>query len=309
MRRQPSATGMSDLAANSGGAPDQVKPARAPFRRSSAPWFLLLPAFLIMAYAFVLPMLVFFRYSVYTYDRGQLIDEFSLDTYMEFLTDPYFHTIIFDTLRVASITTVCSVLVGYPLAYALWRVKSPAAKRWLGLIIFSPILVSVVVRSYGWTVLLADQGPVNWFLQLVFGLPEPIRLVFNLTGVVISLTHVFLPFVVFPIYSTMTRLDPTLREAAMDLGGGWWTTFRRITFPLTLPGLLAGAQICFTLSLGAFVTPSLLGGGRVIVLPLQVFTATSDINWPLAAVGGIALLILAMLTVLLSNRLLRFSEV
>lgn len=286
-----------------------MQPARASYRRAATPWILLLPAFLIMAYAFVLPMLVFFRYSVFTFERGQLRDEFSLDTYTEFLTDPYFHTIIFDTLKVASITTVCSVLVGYPLAYALWRVKSPAAKRWLGLIIFSPILVSVVVRSYGWTVLLADQGPINWFLQVILGFPEPIRLVFNLTGVVISLTHVFLPFVVFPIYSTMTRLDPTLREAAMDLGAGWWTTFRRVTFPLTLPGLLAGAQICFTLALGAFVTPSLLGGGRVIVLPLQVFTATSDINWPLAAVGGIALLILAMLTVVLSNRLLRFSEV
>lgn len=286
-----------------------VKPAKEPLRRRAVPWLLIAPAFLVMAYAFVLPMLVFFRYSVYTFERGKLIDEFSLATYAEFLTDPYFHTIIFDTVRMAAITTVCSALIGYPLAYALWRVNSPALKRWLGLIIFSPILVSVVVRSYGWTVLLADQGPINWFLQTVLVFPEPIKLVFNLTGVVISLTHVFLPFVVFPIFSTMTRLDPTLREAAMDLGAGWWTTFRRVTFPLTLPGLVAGMQICFTLALGAFVTPSLLGGGRVLVLPLQIYTATADINWPLAAVGGIVLLALAMVTVLISNRLLRYSEV
>lgn len=286
-----------------------VKPAKEPLRRRAVPWLLIAPAFLVMAYAFVLPMLVFFRYSVYTFERGKLIDEFSLATYAEFLTDAYFHTIIFDTVRMAAITTVCSALVGYPLAYALWRVNSPALKRWLGLIIFSPILVSVVVRSYGWTVLLADQGPINWFLQTVLVFPEPIKLVFNLTGVVISLTHVFLPFVVFPIFSTMTRLDPTLREAAMDLGAGWWTTFRRVTFPLTLPGLVAGMQICFTLALGAFVTPSLLGGGRVLVLPLQIYTATADINWPLAAVGGIVLLALAMVTVLISNRLLRYSEV
>ncbi|WP_164742938.1 ABC transporter permease [Mesorhizobium sp. Z1-4] len=284
-------------------------PAKEPLRRRAVPWLLLLPAFLIMAYAFVLPMLVFFQYSVYTFERGRLIDEFSLATYIDFLTDPYFHTVIFDTVKMAAITTLCSALVGYPLAYALWRVNSPALKRWLGLIIFSPILVSVVVRSYGWTVLLADQGPINWFLQTVLAFPEPVKLVFNLTGVVISLTHVFLPFVVFPIFSTMTRLDPTLREASMDLGAGWWTTFRRITFPLTLPGLLAGMQICFTLALGAFVTPSLLGGGRVLVLPLQIYTATADINWPLAAVGGIVLLALAMVTVLISNRLLRYSEV
>jgi len=278
-------------------------------RRRIAPWLLLTPIFAVMIYAFVLPLLVFFQYSFYRFERGQLIEDFSFDAYVSFLTDPYFHTIVLNTLRMASITTICSVLVGYPLAYALWRLTRPGLQRWLGVIIFSPILVSVVVRSYGWTVLLADQGPVNWFLQTLLGFPDPVRLVFNLTGVVISLTHVFLPFVVFPIYSTMMRLDPTLREAAMDLGAGWWTTFRRVTFPLTLPGLLAGAQISFTLALGAFVTPQLLGGGRVLVLPLQVYTATTDINWPLAAVGGIALMLLAMITVAISNRLLRYSEV
>ncbi|OJU38276.1 MAG: hypothetical protein BGN94_09155 [Rhizobiales bacterium 68-8] len=273
------------------------------------PWLLLAPVFAVMAFAFVAPLLVFLEYSFWRFEYGKLIEDFTFDTYVEFLTDPYFHTIVYDTLKMALITTLCSVAVGYPLAYALWRITRPGLQKWFGLIIFSPILVSVVVRSYGWTVLLADQGPVNWFLQVVLHLPEPVRLVFNLTGVVISLTHVFLPFVVFPIYSTMTRLDPTLREAAMDLGAGWWTTFRRVTFPLTLPGLLAGAQISFTLALGAFVTPQLLGGGRVLVLPLQVFQATTDINWPLAAVGGIALLVLAMITVAVSNRLLRYSEV
>lgn len=286
-----------------------IAPARAPLARRMAPWLLLAPVFAVMAFAFVAPLLVFLEYSFWRFEYGKLIEDFTLDTYIDFLTDPYFHTIVYDTVKMALITTLCSIAVGYPLAYALWRITRPGLQRWFGLIIFSPILVSVVVRSYGWTVLLADQGPVNWFLQTVLHFPEPVRLVFNLTGVVISLTHVFLPFVVFPIYSTMTRLDPTLREAAMDLGASWWTTFRRVTFPLTLPGLLAGAQISFTLALGAFVTPQLLGGGRVLVLPLQVFTATTDINWPLAAVGGIALLLLAMVTVAVSNRLLRFSEV
>lgn len=287
----------------------EIRPAKVPFRRAVVPWLLLVPVFALMMYAFVLPLLVFLQYSFFRFEYGKLIEDFTFATYIEFLTDSYFHTIVLDTLKMSFITTICSVAVGFPLAYALWRLPFPGLQKWLGLIIFSPILVSVVVRSYGWTVLLADQGPVNWFLQTVMGFPEPVKLVFNLTGVVISLTHVFLPFVVFPIYSTMTRLDPTLREAAMDLGAGWWTTFRRITFPLTLPGLVAGAQICFTLALGAFVTPQLLGGGRVLVLPLQVYTATTDINWPLAAVGGLALLVLAMITVAISNRLLRYSEV
>lgn len=286
-----------------------ITPAKPPLTRRLMPWLLLSPVMIVMLGAFVMPLLTFFQYSFYRFERGRLIEDFSFDTYIEFFTDSYYHMVIMDTLKMASITTLVSIAIGYPLAYALWRMQKPWMQKWFAVIIFSPILVSVVVRTYGWTVLLADQGPINWFLQQILQFPEPVRLVFNLTGVVISLTHVFLPFVVFPIFSVMQRIDPNLREASMDLGAGWWTTFRRVTFPLTLPGLVSGAQISFTLALGAFVTPQILGGGRILILPLQVYTATTEINWPLAAVGGIALLGLAMITVMISNRLLRFSEV
>lgn len=285
-----------------------AKPRRSK-RSLKTPLLLLLPTFILMAYTFVLPLLSFFQYSFYRFRRGRLEDVFTLDTYKRFLFDEYYHLIIFDTLRMATIVTILSILIGYPLAYALWRISRPGLQRWLGLLIFSPILVSVVVRSYGWTVLLSDQGPINFLLKSLGIFSTPVTLVFNLTGVVISLTHVFLPFVVFPIYSTLTRLDPALKEAAEDLGAGWWTTFRRVTLPLSLPGLVAGAQICFTLALGAFVTPAMLGGGRVLVLPLQIYSATSDINWPVAAVGGIVLLLGSMIAVAAFNRLLKFSEV
>ena len=291
--------------------PARAEPARSRRkpRRWLAPTLLLAPTLALMAYTFVLPLLGFLEYSFYRFRRGRLEQVFTLDTYQRFLTDGYYHAIIFDTLRAAALVTILSVVIGYPLAYGLWKINRPGLQRWLGLLIFSPILVSVVVRSYGWTVLLSDQGPVNWLLLKLGVVVEPLTLVFNFTGVLIALTHVFLPFVVFPIFSSMTRLDPSIKEAAQDLGAGWLTTFRRITFPLTLPGLVAGAQICFTLALGAFVTPALLGGGRVLVLPLQVYQATAEINWPAAAVGGLVLLIAAMIAVLLFNRLLKYSEV
>jgi putative spermidine/putrescine transport system permease protein len=277
-------------------------------RRWSAPLMLLAPTLAVMAYAFAAPLLTFFEYSFYRFRRGRLEQTFTLDTYYRFLFDEYYHVIIYDTLRMATLVTALSLAIGYPLAYALYRINRPGLQRWLGLLIFSPILVSVVVRSYGWIILLGDQGPVNWLL-LRWGLvSEPVTLVFNLVGVVISLTHVFLPFVVFPIFSSLTRLDPALKEASEDLGAGWWTTFRRVTFPLSLPGVVAGAQICFTLALGAFVTPAMLGGGRVLVLPLQIYNATSEINWPVAAVGGMALLLIAMIAVAGFNRLLKYSE-
>jgi putative spermidine/putrescine transport system permease protein len=278
-------------------------------RRWSVPLLLLAPTLLVMGYAFVAPLVTFFEYSFYRFRRGRLEQTFNLDTYSRFLFDEYYHLIIYDTLRMATLVTVLSLIIGYPLAYALYRINRPSLQRWLGLLIFSPILVSVVVRSYGWIVLLSDQGPVNWLLLRLGIVSEPVTLVFNLIGVVISLTHVFLPFVVFPIFSSLTRIDPALKEAAEDLGAGWWTTFRRITFPLSLPGVVAGAQISFTLALGAFVTPAMLGGGRVLVLPLQVYNATSEINWPVAAVGGMALLIISMIAVAGFNRLLKYSEV
>jgi len=235
-----------------------VRP-RAPSRWGT-PLLLLLPTFVLMAYTFILPLASFFQYSFHRFRRGRLEDVFTLETYSRFLFDEYYHLIVFDTLRMAAIVTIASVLIGYPLAYALWRIERPSLQRWLGLLIFSPILVSVVVRSYGWTVLLSDQGPINFILTRLGILSGPATLVFNLTGVVISLTHVFLPFVVFPIYSTLRRLDPALKEAAEDLGAGWWTAFRRASLPLSLPGLVAGAQSCLTLALGAWEKPGMPGG-------------------------------------------------
>lgn len=273
------------------------------------PLLLLAPGLVLLLGMFVAPLAAFMEYSFYRFRRGRLTADYNIDTWRRFLTDDYYHVIIGDTLKVATLVTLLALAIGYPLAYAMWKINRPALQRWLGLLIFSPILVSVVVRSYGWTVLLSDQGPVNWTMRSLGLTSEPVQLVFNLTGVLIALTHVFLPFVVFPIFSSMTRLDPSLREAAADLGAGWWMTFRRVTLPLTLPGVVAGAQICFVLSLGAFVTPALLGGGRVLVLPLQVYAATGEVNWPVAAVGGFVLLLAALVAVIGFNRLLRYSEV
>jgi putative spermidine/putrescine transport system permease protein len=269
---------------------------------------LLAPTIALALYTLVLPLLTFLRFSFYRFTGGRLQEAWSLNAYRAFLTDEYDHEVVLNSLMLASVVTVLALAIGYPLAYAMWRVGRPGVQRWLALLIFSPILVSVVVRSYGWTVLLAERGPVNWLIVSLGLAPAPIRLVFNLTGVLVSLTHVFLPFVVFPIFAGLVRLDPALREAARDLGAGWWTVFRRVTFPLTLPGTIAAAQICFTLALGAFVTPSILGGGRVLALPLEVYRATTDIDWPSASVGNLVLLVLAFAAVVGFNRLMRMSE-
>lgn len=269
---------------------------------------LLLPTLLLCVYTLVLPMLTFLRYSFYRFTAGRLVPDWSLDAYRAFLSDGYEHEVVLSSLGLAAIVTVLALAIGYPLAYALWRVKRPGLQKSLALLIFTPILVSVVVRSYGWTVLLAEKGPVNWLITSSRLSAAPLQLVYNATGVAISLTHVFLPFVVFPIVGGLVRLDPALPEAARDLGAGWWTVFRRITFPLSLPSTISAVQICFTLALGAFVTPAMLGGGRVLALPLEVYQQTTDIDWPGAAVGNVVLLLLAFLAVAGSSRLAAWRQ-
>jgi len=149
---------------------------------------------------------------------------------------------------------------------------------------------------------------VNYILKFVRHSPDPVQLVFNLTGTLIALVHLILPFLVFPIYISLTRIDPTVLEAARDLGADWLTVFRRVTLPLSLPGLVTAANISFSIGLGIFVIPAFVGGGRVLVLPITIFDDTSVVNWPSAAVGGIVLLALALLAVGLFSRLLRFSS-
>jgi putative spermidine/putrescine transport system permease protein len=272
-------------------------------------WALLVPALLLLAVAFAAPLVAFLRYSFYTFRGGRLYELYTLDAYWRFLTQPYYHGIVLQTLEMAVLTMVLGVVLGYPLAYALWRLRRPGLKVALAAIVFTPLVVSAVVRSYGWQVTLSDSGPVNGLLMRLHVVASPLPLVFNMAGVVIAMVHIFLPFVVFPVYGSLHRIDESLRDASFDLGGGWWTTFRRVTLPLSLPGAVTGAQLSFTLALGAFVTPSMLGGGRVLVLPVTVFNDTSFINWPSAGVGGLALLVLALLAVWLGGRLVRWRSV
>jgi putative spermidine/putrescine transport system permease protein len=267
---------------------------------------LLAPALVLMAGLYVAPLAVYFVNSFHAFKDGKILPVWTLRTYVTFFTDLFTYRVVGASIDLALVVTALAVVIGYPLAYALHtRVRGRAARTAVAVILFSPLLVSVVVRTYGWLILLANQGLVNTTLRALGVIDEPLSLLFNTRGVVISLTHILLPFAVFPVYSVLGRLDATLKEAARDLGAGWWDTFLRITLPLTMPGVVAGALICFTLALSAFVTPQLLGGGRVQVLPLTVYNSTVEINWPDGAVASLTLLTLSVLAVWVLNVALR----
>ena len=152
----------------------------------------------------------------------------------------------------------------------------------------------MVARTYGWSLVLGDVGFVNSLLTRV-GVEEPVSLLYNFRGVVVAMVHILLPFMVFPVLSSLRQVGDDMLEAAGDLGAPGWLRFIRVTLPLSLPGLVAGVQLCFALTISAFATPSLLGGGRVQVLATGIYDDVGTLNWPRAAVASYVLLVLALL--------------
>ncbi|MBT9260193.1 MAG: ABC transporter permease [Clostridiales bacterium] len=270
--------------------------------------FLGLPGIALILLFFVLPYLNMLYLSVMKQVKGApYLKEFTLGNYAQILSDPYYFGVILLTLRLAFIAVVITLILAYPLAYHLSSI--PGRRKGLLLtLILSPLLVGEVVRSYGWLVLLADEGLVNQGLRaLGWGTKH---LIFNQTGVVIGLVHIYLPFMVLALLGSLESINPDLALASRSLGASKWSTFWRITFPLSLPGIVSGTVLVFVLSASAYVVPSLLGKYNVLTAPMLAVQMVTDLfNWPLGSAFTVVFFVtvVALLGVylLVTNRLLR----
>jgi putative spermidine/putrescine transport system permease protein len=269
------------------------------------PFLLLVPGLVLIALFFLWSMWIMLEYSFYSFEAGNLEKDWTLASWRRFVTDRFYWDILWRTAKLGFQVTAISILIGYPVAYALARISRRAILIPCYIIIFSPLLVSVVVRSYGWMLLLGRQGFVNDALTSLPFIDNPVRLVFNETGVIIALVHILLPFAIFPMLSVLTQLPPNLKEAAQDLGASRLQTFLRVVLPLSGPGIIAAAQIVFVLSISALVTPLLLGGGRVFVISKLIYQNFTELNWPLAAVQVFVLLAMALIILVVFSRLNR----
>jgi ABC-type spermidine/putrescine transport system permease subunit I len=241
----------------------------------------------------VLPFLNVALLSVYLHSPTKIaVAEFTATNYAK-LWEAYYATLFLRTLRLSLIVTLVCAVLGYPVAYFLARSTSRVMTIGLFLLIM-PLLVSTVIRVFGWMVILGSEGLVNQGLRLL-GARESVRLLYTEGAVIIGLVQQTMPFMVLPIMAAIERISPSLEEAARNLGASWGQMFVRTILPLSMPGLVSGALLVFSVSMSAFVTPSLMGGRRERMVGQQIYEEVlTAYNWPGAASLTIVLSVLML---------------
>ena len=215
-----------------------------------------------------------------------------LDNYIYIFDDPLYLRIYLNSIKIAALSTVFAVLLGYPIAYAIVR-SNPITKKLLLFAIILPFWTSFLLRVYAWMGLLADQGSINNLLISLGIIDTPMRLLYTEFAVYVGIVYTYLPFMILPLYANMEKLDNGLNEAAADLGSGPINTFFKITLPLTTPGIIAGSLLVFIPATGEYVIPDLLGGGNVQMIGRQLFNEFArNIDWPVASAVAIVLLLI-----------------
>ncbi|WP_238945812.1 ABC transporter permease [Vandammella animalimorsus] len=255
-------------------------------------WAMTAPALALFATLLLTPLALIVALSFNAYDpiAGAVPGSFTLNNYRQVLNDPYYYEIFWRTLRISAVVTLLCILIGAPEAYILSRMRRPWRSVFL-LVILAPLLISVVVRAFGWSMLLGPNGLINAALQAL-GL-GPVRLLYNETAIVIALVHVMMPFMVIAVWTSLQKLDPWVENAALSLSATPLTTLRRVVLPQVMSGVLSGGLIVFGLSASSFAIPGLLGGRRVKMVATLIYDEyLHELNWPLGA--AIALLLLAL---------------
>jgi len=278
----------------------------ARWRRRLTVWALLAPALALLVLVFVVPSLDLFRLSLSWTDPGRTIhSDLSLTNYRNFTTSAYFHRLLWGSIKLTLWVTAGCLLLGYPAAWYMVHARSKTARTVLYAIVVSPLLISVIVRTYGWVVLLANNGVVNWALTVSGAADKPVRMLGTFGSVVVASIHVLLPFMILPIASALQDLDPVLERAAQNLGATPAQTFWRVTLPLSMPGVLAGTALVIALGLGLFITPLLVAGPLQPLLALGIYYVTlNQLDFPLGAALSFVLLVFTLIVLAAAARAL-----
>ena len=258
--------------------------------------------FITPAMAFITLILVYPLWGVIQQSVVSEDGDFTLAGYRDLETSVLFHKVLWNTFEISLTATVITLLFAYPVAYHLAK-QTPRRRAFLMLLVLLPFWTSILVKSFAFLIVLGEHGFVNEGIRLFTGAERGIKLIFNRVGVMVGLTHFFIPFMVFPILTSLLALNPDLPKAAQIMGSGPVRIFWRVTLPLSMPGLLAGSLLVFILSLGFFITPELLGGRKdMMVANIIDFYTRETLNWTFASSIAVVLLVLSAGFIFLLSR-------
>ena len=265
----------------------------------------MLPLAALFVAFFVAPLIVLLALSLHA---DTATATWTAANYVKFFTDRFNYSILWDTLLLGVKATLVCLVFGYPIAWICAR----ASARWQSVLVFLvilPILTSVVVRTFAWIVILGRQGVLNQVALALHLTQEPLRLLYTEPGVIMVLAQVQMPLMVLPILAVLTKIDPNLADGSRVLGAGEWRTLWRVTLPLSLPGVIAGCILTYSACVIAFVTQTLIGGARLIYMPLHIYQqAVGANNWPFAAAISVVFMVAVLIIVGVLGALGRKSE-
>lgn len=282
------------------------QPQKGFWSRYAGAFFLLAPLLVFLIIFYVIPFVNMLQESFrFSYIDTQTGDGLTLHQYIKTWSSSRIGRVMERTFRMSLLTVVITLLVSYPIALLMLRLKS-RLRTIILLVIFISLASSLIVRNYGWVVVLADKGALNVFLQALGLIDEPLRLMFSETAIVIGLVHFSIPFMVLPIYGALLRQTPSLKEASLSLGGNHLQTFFKITLPLSLPGVFGGTVLTFALSMSAYVTPLMLGSpSSSMISQVAAEQLLTQLNFPFGAAIIVTLTALTFIVVAIYATLLR----
>ena len=271
-------------------------------------WWLLVPTSFLYIITFFIPLVTLLVMSFSRFESSVTTVGFYLDNYEKIFTDGITLKIFFQTVELSLMITLFCLLLGYPVAMLMRRV-GPKARLWILLLVVSPLLTSIIVRNVAWVLILGRSGMINDLLISWGLISKPLPLMYNTFGVVLAVVHVYLSFMVLPLFAALSSINNSLEEAAASLGAKPLSIFLSVTLPLSLPGIMAGCTLVFILSMGVYLTPVIMGGNFVVTLPMLIEDAVRNrYNWPEASAMALLLLIAIGIMIVISSSIQKWVK-
>lgn len=269
-------------------------------------WLLAMPGMLFFLVFFLIPLSALFLISFDKSSTG-IVDVrwmFDLGNYERFFTRSIYYEAAIRSVGLAALVSVITLILGYPLAFVIAKTTDPARNTFLMILVLSAMQLDMVIRLFGLMVLMGDNGLINQALQWSGWIGDaPIPLMYNFFGVVVGLVQFSLPFMILSLVGVIQSINPSLEEAARSLGASRWQTFWKVTIPMSMPGILSGMLLVFALSISSYVVPTLMGGWKVVVLPIHIFQQISELaKWQFGATVAVIMFLISISAMLVYQR-------